>query len=88
MPDRRLHLILCSDDAGHQAMPQRRSRGFHPSVIDGGKQIASAPADKSWIDMLDVFDLGVVVCQASYLVWLGASLAVLHAQAGVPDPGS
>ncbi|MCC8963069.1 hypothetical protein H8A95_12320 [Bradyrhizobium sp. Pear76] len=66
-------------------MRQRRNRGFQPSVIDGGKQVASVPADNSRIDMLDVFDLGVVVCQASYLAWLGASLAVQHAQAG---PGS
>ncbi|MCC8983967.1 hypothetical protein [Bradyrhizobium acaciae] len=88
MPDRRLHLILCSDAAGHEAMRQRRNRGFLPSVVDGGNQVASVPADNSWIDMLDVFDLGVVVCQASYLAWLGAGLMVLHAQAGVPDSGS
>ena len=85
MPNRRLHLILCSEDAGHEAKRERLDRSFQPTVIDGGKQAASAPADNSWIDLLDVFDLGVVICQASYLALLGASLAALQAQA---DPGS
>lgn len=85
MPKARLHLILCSDDVEHEARPPRRDRSFQSSVIDGGKQSANAPADNSWIDLLDVFDLGVVVCQASYLALLGASLAALQAQT---DPGS
>ncbi|TWC01179.1 hypothetical protein FBZ93_104456 [Bradyrhizobium macuxiense] len=88
MPNRRLHLILCSEDAGHEATRQRPERSFQPTVIDGGKQVASVPADQSWIDLLDVFDLGVVICQASYLALLGASLAALQAQAGAPDQAS
>ena len=85
MPNRRLHLILCSADAGHEAKRERLDRSFQPTVINGGKQAASAPADNSWIDLLDVFDLGVVICQASYLALLGASLAALQAQV---DQGS
>ncbi|WP_050628788.1 hypothetical protein [Bradyrhizobium viridifuturi] len=88
MSNRRLHLILCSEDAGHEAARQRPARSFQPTVIDGGRQAASTSSDQSWIDLLDVFDLGVVICQASYLALLGASLAALQAQAGVPDPGS
>jgi len=88
MPNAHLHLILCSDDADHEATRQTPDRSFQPTVIDGGKQAASAPADTSWIDLLDVFDLGVVLCQASYLALLGASLAALQAQAELPDPAS
>ena len=85
MPNTRLHLILCSEDAGHEAKRQKLDRSFQPAVIDGGKQAASGPADNSWIDLLGLLDLGVVICQASYLALLGASLAALQAQA---DPGS
>ncbi|MGF6312012.1 hypothetical protein ABIB82_005931 [Bradyrhizobium sp. i1.8.4] len=88
MPNARLHLILCSDNVEHEARRQRRDRSFQPSVIDGGKQTASVLADHPWIDLLDVFDLGVVVCQASYLALLGASLAALQPQLDVRDPGS
>ena len=88
MPNARLHLILCSDDVERETMPQRRNRSFQPFVIDGGKPAASVQADNSWIDLLDVFDLGVVLCQASYLALLGASLAALQPQLNVPDPGS
>ncbi|BBB95663.1 MULTISPECIES: hypothetical protein [Bradyrhizobium] len=87
MPSARLHLIVCSDDVDHEARPQRRDRSFQPSVIDGGKQTASTPADNPWIDLLDAFDLGVVVCQASYLALLGVSLAALQPQFDVPDSG-
>ncbi|WP_166301238.1 hypothetical protein [Bradyrhizobium sp. 2S1] len=84
MPNARLHLILCSDDIAHETRGQRRDRSFQPSVIDGGKQAASVPADNpwanDWIDLLDVFDFGVVVCHASYLALLGASLAALQPQ--------
>ena len=88
MPNTRLHLILCSDDVARETTPQRRNRSFQPSVIDGGKQAATVQADDSWIDLLDVFDLSIVLCQASYLALLGASLAALQPQLNVPDPGS
>lgn len=88
MPSARLHLILCSDDVDHEAGRGERDRGFQPVVIDSGKQTASAPVDNSWIDLLDVFDLGVVLCQASYLALLGASLAALESQLDVLDPGT
>ncbi|GKQ55374.1 hypothetical protein [Bradyrhizobium sp. Ce-3] len=88
MPKARLHLILCSDGVEHEARVHRRDRSFQPSVIDGGKQAADPPADTSWIDLLDAFDLSVVLCQASYLALLGASLAALQLQLNVPDPGS
>ncbi|WP_076863919.1 hypothetical protein [Bradyrhizobium mercantei] len=88
MPNARLHLILCSDDVEYDAGRKERDRGFQPVVIDGGKQSPVVPADNAWIDLLDLFDLSVVVYQASYLALLGASLAALQAQAGVPDPGS
>ncbi|GIQ76258.1 hypothetical protein [Bradyrhizobium sp. RD5-C2] len=88
MPNTRLHLILCSDDVGRETTPQRRNRSFQPFVIDGGRQAASVPAGNPWIDLLDVFDLGAVLCQASYLALLGASLATLQSQLNVPDPGS
>jgi hypothetical protein len=88
MPNTRLHLIFCSDDVEHEVGHQRRDRSFQRSVIDGGKQTASVLADNPWIDLLDVFDLGVVVCQASYLAFLHASLAALESQVDGPDPGS
>lgn len=88
MPNARLHLILCSDDVEHEARCGRRDHSFQPSIIDGGKQTASVLADNSWIDLLDVFDLGAVLCQASYLAVLGASLAALESQLDVLDPGT
>lgn len=92
MPSARLHLILYSDDVEHEAGRGERDRSFQPVVIDGGKQTASAPVDNSWIDswidLLDVFDLGAVLCQASYLALLGASLAALESQLDVLDPGT
>ncbi|UGY19041.1 hypothetical protein [Bradyrhizobium septentrionale] len=84
MPNARLHLILCSDDIALETRGQRRDRSFQPFVIDGGKQTASVPVDNpwadNWIDLLDAFDFGVVVCHASYLALLGASLAALQPQ--------
>lgn len=88
MPNARLHLILYSDDVERDAGREQRNRSFQPSVIDGGKQAATVQADNSWIDLLDVFDLNVVLCQASYLALLGASLAALQPQLNVPDPGA
>lgn len=85
MPNTRLHLIVCSDDVERETARRTRNRSFQPSVIDGGKQAASVQVGNPWIDLLDVFDLSVVLCQASYLALLGASLAALQ---NVPDPGS
>ncbi|PDT78323.1 hypothetical protein [Bradyrhizobium sp. C9] len=85
MPNTRLHLIVCSDDVERETVRRTRNRSFQPSVIDGGKQAASVQVGDPWIDLLDVFDLSVVLCQASYLALLGASLAALQ---NVPDPGS
>ncbi|VIO80814.1 hypothetical protein CI1B_85670 [Bradyrhizobium ivorense] len=84
MPSAPLHLILCSDDVEREVRRQPGDRSFH--VIDGGKQTASVPADNPWIDLLDVFDLGVVLCQASYLALIGASLAALEPHFDVLDP--
>lgn len=86
MPNAPLHLILCSDDVEHEARRQRGDRTFQLSVIDGGKQTASALADNPWIHLLDVFDVGVVLCQASYLALLGASVAALEPHFDVSDP--
>ncbi len=80
MPNTRLHLILCSDDVEPETRRQRGERSFQPSVVDGGKQTTSVPADNPWTDLLDFFDLGVVVSHASYLAFLKASLAALESR--------
>ena len=88
MPNARLRLILCSDDVDRKATRQRRGRSFQPSVVDGGKQTPSVLGDNPWIDLLDVFDLGVVACEACYLAFLAASLAALETQVDGLDPAS
>ncbi|MGY4475499.1 hypothetical protein [Bradyrhizobium sp. USDA 3364] len=92
MPNAPLHLILCSDDVEHEAKQEarrgERDRSFQPVVIDGGKQTDGAPTDDPWIGLLDVFDFGVAVCQASYLAVMMAGLAALQLRANGPDPGS
>ena len=78
MSKARLHLILCSGDAG--AEHRNRERSFQPSVIDGGKRTIEMSLVDPWVDLLDLFDASILVSQASYLAFLEASLAVLAPQ--------
>jgi hypothetical protein len=78
MPKARLRLILCSDDVGPEARHRRSDRSFRPSVIDGGKRAIAAPAGNPWDALHELFDLGLLVSQTSYLAFVAASLAALE----------
>jgi hypothetical protein len=73
-----LHLISCSDDIEPEAMRRRRGRSFQLSVIDGGKRAIDAPREKLGETMLDLFDLGILVCRANYLAFAAASLTAIE----------
>jgi hypothetical protein len=77
MSKARLHLILCSDDVEPDARRRRRDGGFRPSVIEGGRPTIGAPADNPWEALRELFALGLLVSQASYLAFAGASFAAL-----------
>ncbi|MBR0793941.1 hypothetical protein JQ615_00910 [Bradyrhizobium jicamae] len=82
MSKARLHVILCTDDDEPDVM--RRSSGFRPSVIDGGKGATDAVVDDApWSDLLELFNLGLLVSQVSYFTLLEASLAALEPEARV-----
>jgi hypothetical protein len=77
MSKARLHLILCSDDVVPDARRRRRDRGFHPCVIEGGRRTIGVPADNPWEALRELFGLGLLVSQASYLAFVGAGFAAL-----------
>jgi hypothetical protein len=85
MSKARLRLICCSDDVEPEAMHRRRGRSSQLSVIDGDKRAIAAPGEKLWKATLDLFDLGILVSQASYLAFVAASLTALELQGWV-DP--
>jgi len=78
MPKARLHLILCSDDIGPEARRRRHDRSFRLSVIDGGRRATAVPAGDPWQAWLELFDLGLLVSQTNYLVFVAAGLAALE----------
>ena len=77
MSKARLRLILCSDDVEPDARRRRGDRGFHASVIEGGRQTTGAPSDNPWEALRELFGLGLLVSQASYLAFVGASFAAV-----------
>jgi len=81
MPKAHLHLIRCSDDIASETT--RRDRRFQPTLIDGGRRTNAVPVENPWEDLLDLFDLGILIAQASYLTFVAASLTALdyHARA-------
>ncbi|QPF85277.1 hypothetical protein IC762_02790 [Bradyrhizobium genosp. L] len=75
-----LHVILCTDDIEPDAM--RRRSDFQPLAIDGGKLTNDAPVDHApWADLLELFNLSLLVSHASYLACL-ASIAALEPKEG------
>ncbi|WGR94475.1 hypothetical protein MTX26_34385 [Bradyrhizobium sp. ISRA443] len=81
MSKTRLHLILCSDDIGPEAKHLGSDHRFQPSVIDGDGPTSSESADGSWGSaLLALFDLGLLLSQATYLAFLEANLATLEPQ--------
>lgn len=78
MPKPHLHLIRCSD--GVESETNRRYRRFQPTVIDGGKRTGIAPLENPWGSLLDLFGLGVLIGQASYLTFIATSLVALECQ--------
>jgi hypothetical protein len=75
MSKQSLHLIHSSN--GDQAGAKRRQNGsgFRPYVIHGGAR--SVPGLASWEAVLDLIDLGFLVCYGNYLAFLEASTVVL-----------
>lgn len=71
-----LQLIHCSD--GIQPGAKRRQHGgsFQPFAIDGG--VRSVPGEHSWQAALELFGLGFLVFQQSYLAFLEANMTVLN----------
>ncbi|NOJ39734.1 hypothetical protein [Bradyrhizobium australiense] len=78
MPKAHLHLILCSDDIESETNP--RDRRFQPTVIYGGRRTNLVQQENPWEDLLVLFDLGVLIAQASYLTFVTASLVALECQ--------
>jgi hypothetical protein len=79
MPKAHLHLIRCSDDI--EPATNRRDRRFQPIVIDGGRRANVVPVENPWERLFDLFDLGVLIAQASYLTFVAASLVALESHA-------
>jgi hypothetical protein len=79
MPKAHLHLIRCSDDIEPAA--NRRDRRFQPIVIDGGRRANVVPVENPWERLFDLFDLSVLMAQASYLTFVAASLVALDSYA-------
>ena len=77
MPKARLRLILCSDAVLPETRRDRRDRVFQPFVIEGGRRTADVPANDPWEAWRELFDLGLLVSQVSYLAFVGAGLAAL-----------
>ena len=71
-----LHVILCTDDIAPDAIRRSSDRGFQPSVIDGGKPPNDAAVDHApWADLLELFNLSLLVSHASYLAVLTSMAA-------------
>jgi hypothetical protein len=68
-----LQLIHCSNVLRPAA---KRGRSFQPLVIDGGMK--SAPGQHSWETALELFDLGLHICQGNYLALIEASMIILN----------
>jgi len=84
MSKARLHVILCTDDIDPDALRRSSARGFKPSVIDGGKPthdaaVEHAASNAPWADLLELFNLSLLVSHASYLAVL-ASMAAFESE--------
>ena len=88
----RLHVILSTDDIDLDAMHRSIDRGFQPYVIDGGKPTndaavdhaswataSNAASDAPWADLLELFNLSLLVSHASYLAVM-ASMAAFESE--------
>jgi hypothetical protein len=71
-----LQLVHCSNDIRPGAKRRQNGRSFRPLVIDGG--VKSAPVQHSWETALELFNLGLHVCNANYLAFLEASMIILN----------